>query len=92
MKVLARKYVEKNSKRDEKIGFKTSLKSCAKLAKRTPFYRVQKLAIGLSFLAKMTRRSTGQRSFFRPLGLPVDRSVDRRVDRNQVKDLSVDRG
>jgi len=42
MKVLAQKQVEKNPKKMKKAGSKTFPKSYRKLAKRTPFYRVQK--------------------------------------------------
>ena len=49
--------MEKNLREMGKIGSKTSRKSYLKLAKRTHFIWFRKLAIGLSFLAKMTYRS-----------------------------------
>ena len=82
MKVLAQKYVEKNSKRDgKKTGSKTFSKSCPKQAKRTPFYRVKKTSCWAQFSYqtdyRSTARSFGQRSYFKSLWLPVDRPADR---------------
>ena len=73
-----RKILREMGKTDSKLLQKT----CLKLAKRTPFYRVQKtIAVGLNFLAKLSCRSTGrltsQRSFLWSLGLPVNHPIDR---------------
>ena len=63
-----------------KTGSKTSPKSYRKLAKIGLFYRVTKTSCWGKNPGQMTYRSTdrsiGQRSFFRLLGLPVDRPVD----------------
>ena len=62
----------------EKTGSKTSPISYAKLAKRTPFYRVQKTSRWAQFSGQTGLPVlTDQRSFFRSLWLPVDRPVDR---------------
>jgi len=42
IEVLVQKYVKKTLREMRKTGSKTSSKSCPKLAKRAPFYRVQK--------------------------------------------------
>jgi len=63
-----------------KTGSKTSPKSYRKLAKIGLFYRVTKTSCWGKNPGQMTYRSTdrsiGQRSFFRLLGLPVDRPIN----------------
>jgi len=63
MKVLPQEHVEKNPKRDEKTGSKTSPKSCIKLAKTAPFYKTTKTSRWGKSPGQMIYRSTGQRSY-----------------------------
>jgi len=52
--------MEKNPKRDGKIGFKTSQNSCVKLAKTTLVYKATKTSRWGKSPSQMTCRSTGR--------------------------------
>jgi len=81
MEVLSQNMWGKTLREIGKIGFKTSLKSCLKLAKIASFYKATKTNHWGKSPGQITCRSTGwstgQRSYLWPLGLPFYHLVDR---------------